>query len=381
MSLITSFSFIIICSSKIILEKDENFVNTQTKLRSNSNDCLILNVPWHYQINSYYCGPAALQMIFDYYGSNVPQEEIAEVARTYEEYDGTFTENLRRAAHFSELSYSLGLVIEGSINGYAKRKIGYVAFETNLNNTSYLRKLIDEGYPLLIITWSSPSQLGSHFRVVIGYKLNADNSIREFILNDPALGPNYYMPYQEFVDLWISHSNWTLFTCPWTIEILSPKRVRIGSNFSILAEIRYPCPEYFNNKEYIASNCIAGISLPKGFKLAPSENTTKTISNGSFQGGETTIVQWNVSSGSVNDRKKISIQVYGKISGRVPEYGILRKYSYNDNIGGIKSFRITIYGGFPVELIMIDSIIGSVIVLGIVLLFIRKRIVMNKSLD
>ena len=320
-------------------------------------------------------------MIFDYYGSNVPQEEIAEVARTYEEYDGTFTENLRRAAHFSELSYSLGLVIEGSINGYAKRKIGYVAFETNLNNTSYLRKLIDEGYPLLIITWSSPSQLGSHFRVVIGYKLNADNSIREFILNDPALGPNYYMPYQEFVDLWISHSNWTLFTCRWTIEILSPKRVRIGSNFSILAEIRYPCPEYFNNKEYIASNCIAGISLPKGFKLAPSENTTKTISNGSFQGGETTIVQWNVSSGSVNDRKKISIQVYGKISGRVPEYGILRKYSYNDNIGGIKSFRITIYGGFPVELIMIDSIIGSVIVLGIVLLFIRKRIVMNKSLD
>ena len=55
--------------------RDLNTANTQV---------LIQSVPMHYQINNYYCGPAALEMILDFYGPDIPQDEIAEVARTYE---------------------------------------------------------------------------------------------------------------------------------------------------------------------------------------------------------------------------------------------------------------------------------------------------------
>jgi hypothetical protein len=52
----------------------------------------LIDVPFHYQDIEYYCGPAALQMVFDYYGEDINQSEIADVARTIgEPVYSTFT--------------------------------------------------------------------------------------------------------------------------------------------------------------------------------------------------------------------------------------------------------------------------------------------------
>ncbi len=56
-----------------------------------------ISVPYHRQITNYYCGPASLEMVFDFYGPDIPQIEIADVARTSYMYGGTFTDDMRRA--------------------------------------------------------------------------------------------------------------------------------------------------------------------------------------------------------------------------------------------------------------------------------------------
>jgi hypothetical protein len=79
-----------------------------------------IDVPFHYQDTDYYCGPACLEMVFDYYGEDINQSEIADVARTIgEPLYSTFTDELRRAAHFSNLSTSMGAEIpDYNITGY-----------------------------------------------------------------------------------------------------------------------------------------------------------------------------------------------------------------------------------------------------------------------
>jgi hypothetical protein len=73
-----------------------------------------ISVIWHGQRNGYYCGPASLEMVFDYYGEDISQQQIAKVARS-DLFGGTYPDDLRRAAQFS---------------GYSARSYGYSASET-----------------------------------------------------------------------------------------------------------------------------------------------------------------------------------------------------------------------------------------------------------
>jgi len=84
-------------------------------------------------------------MVFDYYGSDIPQPEIADVARTDVQYGGTFTDDTTRAGHFSNLSTSVGNEMTGSITGYSFREIGYASFEQFGMTIEDLRMLIDHG--------------------------------------------------------------------------------------------------------------------------------------------------------------------------------------------------------------------------------------------
>lgn len=89
-----------------------------------------INVPFYYQEKDYYCGPAALQMVFNYYGENVSQFEIANVARTIgDPLYVTYTDELRRAGQFSNASTSRGDELPENITGYTLRSLGYAAFE------------------------------------------------------------------------------------------------------------------------------------------------------------------------------------------------------------------------------------------------------------
>ncbi|MHA1486694.1 MAG: C39 family peptidase, partial [Promethearchaeota archaeon] len=280
-------------------------------LNTANNQVLIQSVPMHYQINNYYCGPAALEMILDYYGPDIPQDEIAEVARTYEGSSGTFCDDMRRAGHFSNISLSRGIELPGSLKGYPLRRIGYASFEANLNNITCLRELIDLGYPILIITWSSDTYDSTHFRVVTGYN-HQNGIIQNFILNDPWIGPNYIMDVNMFIDLWSSHSNWSLFVCSWNIRLTYPSTVEINSNFTVTASIQYPCPIYFNPLDYPATDSRIKLVLPNGLSLAPYENETKPLDGGFMHARDNVTVQWNITTGSTNFEGSISIEAFGK---------------------------------------------------------------------
>ena len=344
-------------------------------LNTANNQVLIQSVPMHYQINNYYCGPAALEMILDFYGPDIHQDEIAEVARTYEPSSGTFCDDMRRAGHFSNKSLSRGLELPGSLTGYTLRRIGYASFEANLNNITCLRELIDLGYPILIITWSSDTYDSTHFRVVTGYN-HQNGIIQSFILNDPWIGPNYVMDVNVFIDLWSSHSNWSLFVCPWNIRLTYPSTVEMNSNFTVTASIQYPCPIYFDPLDYPATDSRIKIVLPNGLSLAPYENETKPLDGGFMQPRDNVTVQWNITAGSTNLEGSISIEAFGKISGSVASHNIMLQYSYVDKIGVEVQVPISVTGGFPTEIVIIVSIVsvgtaGSAIG---VLLIRRKRI-------
>jgi len=344
-------------------------------LNTANNQVLIQSVPMHYQVNDYFCGPAALEMVLDFYGPDIPQNEIAEVARTYKLNGGTFCDDMRRAGHFSDISLSRGREVPGGLIGYTLRQIGYASFETYLRNITCLKELIDLGFPILVITYSSEAHDSKHFRVVTGYN-HQNGTIQNFILNDPWIGPNYVMEVNSFIDLWSVHANWSLLVCPWNIKLEYAANVEINSVFTITASIQYPCPIYFNPFDYPATNSIIKITLPNGLSLSSSENEVKPLNEGVMNARDNLTIQWNITTGSTNLEGLISIVALGKISGSVADHGTMLKYSYTDKIGVELQVPISVTGGFPTETVIIISIFslgtaGSLI--GVILIR-RKRI-------
>jgi hypothetical protein len=294
-----------------------------------------IDVPFYYQENSYYCGPAALQMVFDFWGELVSQNEIADVARTVPYV--TYTDELRRAAHFSILSNSTGSEMIGSIKGYSVRKLGYAAYEISGLTLEGLKRLITEDYPLILLMRWIPGLTYGHYRVVTGYNTT------HIFLHDPWLGsgggPNTAMNYTFFLDMWAYSGYWALFVSPWKVTLEFPEEAYTWQKFIVKANITYVSPASYLNPDdaysiynYSASSCNATILLPEGVLLLQNETLVKPV--GVIESGEGVQVSWSlkaVESGNYN----ITIVANGKIEGFVggkPEVG--PSYYYMDAIGG-----------------------------------------------
>ena len=299
-----------------------------------------IDVPFYYQVETYYCGPAALQMVFDFYGENISQFEIADVARTVPYV--TYTDELRRAAHFSNVSTSMGSEMPENITGYTARKLGYAAFEMGGTTLDDLKSLIDQDFPIILLMRWVPEEEYGHYRVAIGY-----NKTHVF-LHDPWNniewggdygGPNLTMNYTFFLDMWNYMGNWSLFVSPWRVIIDMPRDVYVGQRFTVTANITYICPSPFSSYEYPASSCNATITLLEGLTLADSEKATKNIGN--LQAGDTAQAFWTVEA-KHSENHSLAIEAEGKISGFVgekPDVG--PSYDYQDRIGGYSSSLVT----------------------------------------
>jgi len=290
-------------------------------------------VPFYYQVKNYYCGPAALQMVFDFYGENISQLEIADVARTVPHM--TYAEELRRAAHFSNSSTSMGNEIpEYNITGYDQRNLGYAAFEQEGMTIDDLKSLIDMDYPVILLMKWAPEEPYGHYRVVVGY-----NQTYVF-LHDPWNnigwggdygGPDLAMNYSFFLNMWDYSSRWGLFVSPWKIVTDMPKIVYVGEHLRITANITYVCPSPFNIYEYPASSCNATITLPHGLTLADGENATKNLGN--LQAGSTIQASW-VAEAKFSGNYSFTVEAEGKIDGFVGEKPEIGSNYYQDKIGG-----------------------------------------------
>jgi predicted double-glycine peptidase len=289
-----------------------------------------LSVPFHFQETGYYCGPASLEMIFDFYGPDVSQIEIAEAANTIE-YEGTSLYDLVRAAHFSNLGVSIGKVLPWNIKGYSTRELGYAAFSKYDMTLEELESLVADGYPIIVCMAYSQQFSSGHFRVVVGYN-ETHITLHDPWFQSPYEGPNLNMTYPEFLYLWEFSSYWGLFVSPWKVSIHVPENVEENQVFYVEAAITYTCPESFLTSEYPASSVNATITLPKGLRLLPGEQNKKPIDVLSLYPGNTVSASWSVKADELGDYG-VSIEGEGKISSEFP-------YAYWDRIGGSDNIGI-----------------------------------------
>lgn len=305
-----------------------------------------IHVPFHYQEERYYCGPAALEMVFDYYGEAVPQLEIADVARTEppdEPCKGTCRYDMRRAGHFSNLSTSVGNEMPGSVTGYSARKLGYASFTKSPMTIEDLKNLVDLGYPIIVLTRYNLTSPYGHYRVVVGYDNYNDELVIHDPWNKPVWGYNYgganvTMSYSLFLDLWEDRDCWGLFVSPWEIVLTSSAIDETTSEIS--AEVQYPCSAPFSSTQYPASFCNATIFLLDGVDLTEGETPKKTV--GGIDAGNAATVSWTVEP-SASGYYDLSVQTEGKISGSVGAHGSYPGYNYYDRIGGVQ--QETLYLG------------------------------------
>ena len=296
----------------------------------------LMDVPFHYQVNNYYCGPAALQMVFDYYGENVSQFEIADVARTVPYV--TYTDEMRRAAHFSNMSTSMGNEMTENITGYTARKLGYGAFEMYSMTLEQLKELIDQDFPMILLMRWVPGEPYGHYRVAVGY--NATHVFLHDPWNNVRWGGDYggpYLPmnYTFFEEMWNYSGQWGLFVSPWNVKVEAPEKVYVGQNFTVKTVITYTCPPPIPTFSYEASSCNATISLPDGLALVDGETFTKGL--GEFAAGSVVQTFWRVKA-EREGNYSVSAEAEGKIQGFVgekPEVG--PSYTYADRIGGFGS--------------------------------------------
>jgi hypothetical protein len=284
-----------------------------------------ISVPYHSQITSYYCGPAAMEMLLDFYGPDISQGEIATVARTAP--DGTYTCDMLRAAHFSNLSTS------GSLAGYTERKLGYAAFGYGGMTMDELKSLIDQGYPVIVlVTW--------HFLVAVGY------SSTRFMFQDSYFGENRSMTYEVFDSTWDYSGHWALFISPWEITVSIPPNVQQGNAFNVTATITYPLPPPFQPiGQYPALLPNATVTLPDGLRLVPGETAKKAVSTGELSAGASANVTWTVQADSLGNYT-ISVEAEGKVGGYVPAIpSYPESYEYEDRIGGINQSTVEVISG------------------------------------
>jgi hypothetical protein len=296
-----------------------------------------IDVPFHFQDKDYYCGPACLEMVFDFYGEDISQMEIADVARTFPLV--TFTDELRRAAHFSNISTSMGAEIpDYNITGYTLRSLGYAAFEAHGMDLTQLKSYVDQDKPLILLMWYSEAHVYGHYRVVTGY--NATH----IFMHDPWAwsgkygGPNIAFNYTIFSDLW-SYGYWALYASPWTINVSAPAYIKPETPFQINVTITYPEPLPNALDNYEAVLCNATIILPQNLSLAVGETQKKTVGLGFLEAGASATVNWTLMANEYGVYT-ICIEVEGLVSGSVWPHESYPAYAYTDRIGAKANFTI-----------------------------------------
>lgn len=134
----------------------------------------MLSLPHHKQKTLYDCGPACLQMIFEYFGNVKTQEALS--ARLNAGPD-TWVSN-------EELE-----IVAQEVGFYTKSMTNATLEDLTI--------CIDSGIPT-IINYIDPDNHEGHFAVVVDYTSDY------LVLNDPWYGKDFPLPFSYIVDNWRS---------------------------------------------------------------------------------------------------------------------------------------------------------------------------------
>jgi len=257
----------------------------------------IPGVPYHYQIESLYCGCASIQMVLDYHGEEIPQQDIADVV--YDPVGGYSTyDDAGKAFAFSPMSTAKN---DSSLHGYAERELGYAGLvwdwysNTKEERRAGLKALVLTNHPVNIGGWFDASHGGGHWRVLKGY----DDSLNVFIFHDPwysyaFCGPNLLIDQDLWLDdLWNHSSAWDYearVAVPLVLRADLPRTVSEGDTFTVDLKVVYPglYPPYGINPIHDGN---ASIWLPSGLSLAGG-SASQSIPD--MASGDSATVSWDV---------------------------------------------------------------------------------------
>ena len=312
---------------------------------------------WYHSQSSMYCGPASLQMVFDYYGPLIEQADIADAGH-YDDAQGVWPSDLIRAGHFSNSSTSSGLVLGSSnkLDGYPERSLGYAGFTHDWSDGSPdypnrfidLKRLIAGDTPPILCMWWDESHNALHYRVPRGY----NNDTGEIICYEPNLnykgqpGKNYHFNEDTFVnDLWKIHTGgrWAMMSGPWIVNVTIPLEVDEGDPFTISTNVTYPCPYPFSG--YPASEANSVLELPGSYVIGGDNLSTKELDITTAPGNDT--VRWTVTAPRtmINITDTIRVTGSGNISGNVSSWW--GSENYTDRIGATIELDITVVTHTP----------------------------------
>lgn len=130
------------------------------------------------------CAAAALSMVLGYWGTRVPQDEIAAVL-------------LQKELH----------AIPGSRLAQFARERGFTAI-AYAGDLSHLREYVGKGRPLIVALTAGHGRF--HNVVVVGFDAQHD----ALLVNDPALGAARPLPAHDFEARWAGADHWTLLVLP-----------------------------------------------------------------------------------------------------------------------------------------------------------------------
>lgn len=316
----------------------------------------MIDVPWHQQLNGLFCGAASLEIVFDYWGPDIDQKEIADVARTSS--SGTWTYDIVRTGHFSYLSAAQGYFFpnEAPLAGFAERSLGYAAFGYSSDNfwLEDLKALIAADIPVIVLMNYYPTGGGGHYRVVIGY----DDTKGLIYFSDPWGRDTNHLTdwtgiiawtYGDFQSGWnyaeygLEHPYFGAAIIPWAVDINVKGRLRTGSTAVVSATVTYPCPEPFDESQFPAEVTKIWISLPDGLRLV---NGAPEVCVGTLAAGSSISVSWTVLVDKPVTGKTLGVTASGIVSGWVPEAwwaggnNYYPPYDYEDAIGNVVAITL-----------------------------------------
>lgn len=131
-----------------------------------------MRVPYHKQINRYFCAPACLQMAFDFFGIQLSQETLAEKLKTKATTGTTCTAVTR-----------------------VVKKYGFKYFDKFPSSLSDIKKALASRH-IVIVDYIEPSENVGHFAVVTGYTRH------KLCLNDPWNGKGFTIHEDDFYKRW-----------------------------------------------------------------------------------------------------------------------------------------------------------------------------------
>ena len=157
----------------------------------------IMRVPFYWQMNEYTCGPASLQMVFEYFGKHMKQEALAKVLKTNEEV-GTTHEKL----------------IQTATNN------GFYCYVNNSSTISEIKYFLSRNFPV-IVHFIEPEDNDPHYAVVVAYEKPY------LIFNDPWSGREARMSEDRFVRYWHDEKN----THKRWVMVLSQEDLKLGKQY------------------------------------------------------------------------------------------------------------------------------------------------------